>query len=149
VRLAAVEATAELKSAMVLTFLRNVLSDPDRDVRIAAARALGKLGYGPAGPHLKKILEGKEIREADISEQIAFFESYGMIQDPEGVRFLDGLLNGRGFLGRKESGEIRACAALGLGKMGTPEAIAALERALGEPDAVVRSAVNRALRGEG
>ena len=54
-----------------------------------------------------------------------------MIQDPDGVRFLDGLLNGRGFFGKKETGEIRACAALGLGKMGTTEAMAALEKAAG------------------
>ena len=57
-------------------------------------------------------------------------------------------LNGRGFLGRKESGEIRACAALGLGKMRTPEAMAALQKAQDEKDPVVRSAVNRALKGE-
>ena len=149
VRLAAVEAAMELKASSLLGSLRSTLSDRERDVRIAAARALGKLRYRPAASHLRKVLEGKEIRDADISEQIAFFESYGLIQDPDGVRLLDGLLNGRGFLGRRESGEMRACAALGLGKMGTPEAMAALEKALGEPDPVVRSAVNRALRGEG
>jgi HEAT repeat protein len=72
-----------------------------------------------------------------------------MVSDPEGVRFLDGFLNGRGFLGRKEPSEIRACAALALGQMKTPEAIASLEKAAGEQDPVVRSAVTRALRGEG
>ena len=65
------------------------------------------------------------------------------------MKLLDGFLNGRGFLGRKESGEIRACAALALGKMKAPEATAALEKAAEEQDPVVRSAVSRALRGEG
>ena len=95
------------------------------------------------------MIESREIRQADLSEQIAIFENYGRLQDPEGVDVLDGLLNDRGFLGKKETGEIRACAALALGKMTLPEARAALERAADEQDPVVRSAVNRALREEG
>ncbi|MCJ7630027.1 MAG: HEAT repeat domain-containing protein, partial [Longimicrobiales bacterium] len=149
VRLAAIEAAMSIKVAAAVGGLKDALSDEERDVRIAAARALGNLRFRPAASYLREAIEGKEIRQADISEQIAFFESYGLIQDPKGLGLLDGLLNGRGFLGRKETGEIRACAALALGKMGTPEANAALEKALGEQDPVVRSAVNRALRGEG
>jgi HEAT repeat protein len=64
------------------------------------------------------------------------------------VDLLDRLLNGRGFLGRREQAEIRACAALGLGKIDAPEAVTALQAALNEEEPVVRSAVNRALRGE-
>ena len=149
VRLAAIEAATDLKVSLALSALKDVLADPEREVRIAAARALGSLRYRPGAPYLREAIKGKEIRLADISEQITFFESYGLIQDPEGVPLLDRLLNGRGFLRRKETGEIRACAALALGKMDSSEANAALEKALGEPDPVVRSAVNRALRGEG
>jgi len=149
VRMAAVEAAVDLKVSTAVGALQNALQDSDRDVRIAAARGLGALRYRPAAAYFRGIFEGKTIRQADISEQIAFFESYGLLQDPEGVKLLDGLLNGRGFLGKKETGEIRACAALGLGKMESPEAQAALRKAVGEQDPVVRSAVNRATRGEG
>jgi hypothetical protein len=149
VRLTAVQASVEMNASTSAGALQKALTDPDRAVRIAAARGLGELRYRPAAGAFRDVMEGRAIRAADVSEQISFFESYGLIQDPEGVRFLDGLLNGRGFLGRKESGEIRACAALGLGKIGSPEAMAALEKARGEQDPVVRSAVNRALRGEG
>lgn len=149
VRLAAVSAARELGTSVAVGALRDSLLDPDRDVRIAAARTLAELRYSPAAPDLKAIIQGKEIRQADLSEQIAFFESYGSIGDPGAVPLLDGLLNRRGFLGRRESGEIRACAALALGRVRSPEATAALERALGEQDPVIRSAVNRALRGEG
>jgi HEAT repeat protein len=149
VRLAAVDAAVDMKASTAAGALQDALTDPDRAVRIAAARGLGTLRYRPSAQAFREVMDGKAIRSADVSEQIAFFESYGLIQDPEGVRFLDGLLNGRGFLGRRESGEIRACAALGLGKIGGPEAMAALEKARGEQDPVVRSAVNRALRGEG
>jgi len=149
VRMAAVEAAVDLKSSAVVGALQDVIHDSDREVRIAAARALGALRYAPAASALREVIEGKIIRQADISEQIAFFESYGLIKDPDGVRLLDGLLNGRNLLGRRETGEVRACAALGLGKMGTAEARAALEKAMDEQDPVVRSAVNRALRAEG
>jgi len=149
VRMAAVEAAVDLKASTAVGALQESLSDPDRDVRVAAAKGLGLLRYRPAAPYLREIIEGREIRQADISEQIAVFESFGRLQDPEGVPILDELLNGRGFLGRRESGEIRACAALGLGKIGTPEAMEALRKAADETDPVVRTAVNRALRGEG
>jgi len=43
---------------------------------------------------------------------------------------------------------MRACAALALGKIGSDRARQSLQSAAGEDDAVVRSAVNRALRGE-
>lgn len=148
VRMAAVEAAVNLKASTAVGALQEALSDPDREVRIAAARGLGTLRYRPSAPFFRQIIESRAIRSADISEQIAVFEGFGLLQDPEGVPILDGLLNGRGFLGRKESGEIRACAALGLGKMRTPEAMEALRRAREESDPVVRTAVNRALRGE-
>lgn len=149
VRMAAVEAAVDLKASTAVGALQEALQDSDRDVRIAAARGLGVLRYRPAAAYFRGIIESKAIRHADISEQIAFFENYGLLQDPGGVKLLDGLLNGRGFLGKKETGEIRACAALGLGRMGTPEAQAALRKAQDEQDPVVRSAVNRALREEG
>ena len=93
-------------------------------------------------------MTGKEIRAADISEKIAFFESYGELAGDAALELMDKLLNGKGFLGRKEPAEIRACAALALGKIGSDEAHRSLQAASGEEDAVVRSAVNRALRGE-
>jgi len=46
----------------------------------------------------------------------------------------------------KETPETRACAAMALGKIRTPEARALLEEAATDKDLVVRNAVNRALR---
>ena len=148
VRLAAVEAAVELKASTAAGALQQLLGDPDRQVRIAAARGLGKLKYRPAANRFKDIVNGKDIRNADISEKIAFFESYGEIAGDGALEQMDKLLNGKGFLGRKESPEIRACAALALGKIGTDAARKSLQAATSEDDAVVRSAVNRALRGE-
>jgi HEAT repeat protein len=148
VRLAAVEAATDLKASTAAGTLEALLDDPDREVRIAAVRALGLLRYRPATRSVAEALTSRELKNADLTEKIAFFESYGLLGGEEAVDLLDRYLNGRGFLGRRETPEMRACAALGLGKVGTPEAEAALKTALKEEDPVVRSAVNRALRGE-
>lgn len=148
VRLAAVEAAVSLKASTAAGALQDTLDDPEREIRIAAARALGALRYAPAARRLKDILDSKEIRQADITEKVAFFEAYGMVAGERAVEVLDKLLNGKGFLGRREPSEIRAAAALALGKIPGPQSQAALSRAAQEEDAVVRSAVNRALRRE-
>lgn len=148
VRLAAVEGSVNLRSAAITGVLEQALGDPDRDVRVAAARGLGELRFPPAASAFREILKGKAIRAADLSEKIAFFESYGVLGDPGAVPLLDSMLNGRSLLGRRESPEIRACAALALGRLGSKEALRALEGARKESDPVVRSAVNRALRKE-
>jgi len=149
VRLAAVDAAAALKASTVAGALEKTLEDPDRDVRIAAARALGEMSYAPAASTLSGVIRGKRIRMADITEKVAVFEAYGMTAGADAIRLLDGLLNKKGLLGKKESTEIRAAAALGLGRVAGPEARAALERATQDEDPVVRSNVNRALRQEG
>jgi HEAT repeat protein len=74
------------------------------------------------------------------------FEAYGSVEDPQAVPFLDRYLNGKGFLGRREIPEIRACAALALGKVGSVEAKGSLRKAATDDDPVVRNAVGRAMR---
>lgn len=148
VRLAAVEAAVSLKASTAAGALQQTLDDPEREVRIAAARALGALKYAPASRRLADILGGREIRSADITEKVAFFEAYGMVAGDSAVDMLDKLLNGKGFLGKREPAEIRAAAALALGKVPGPGGRAALNKAASEEDPVVRSAVNRALRSE-
>jgi HEAT repeat protein len=147
VRLAAIDAAVALRASTAAGGLQDALTDQDRSVRIAAARGLGKLRYRPASKTFREILTGKDIRAADITEKIAFFEGYGELGDPDAVTLLDKLLNGKGLLGRREPGELRAAAALALGKMRTPPAQASLQVAAKDEDPVVRSAVSRALRG--
>ncbi len=148
VRLAAIEAAVSLRASTVAGALQHTLDDPERDVRIAAARALGALQYRPARGRLARIVSSKEIRSADITEKVAFFEAYGLVAEDHAVELMDKLLNGKGFLGKREPAEVRAAAALALGKVSGAGARAALEKAVQEEDPVVRSAVNRALRSE-
>jgi HEAT repeat protein len=149
VRLAAIEAAVTLKASTAAEALEKTLRDPEREVRIAAARALGALRYRPAATTLASIVKGKEIRSADITEKVAVFQAYGMVAEADGIALLDGLLNSKGFLGKREPTEIRAASALALGHIPGEAARGALLKASQDEDAVVRSNVNRALRTEG
>jgi HEAT repeat protein len=148
IRVVAVQALIEIGSPGSLQMLDRALTDADRDVRVQAVRALAARGQRAALVRVEAIVRGKEIRSADLGERMAFFEAYGALCGDTGVTFLDSLLNGRsGFMGRREDPELRACAALALGRIATPKSRESLERAVAEKDAVVRSAVTKALRG--
>ena len=146
-RVAAVTALTEIGSAGALPMLERALIDEDREVRIAAVRALGARNGRAALPRIEAAIKGKELRESNLTEKMAFFEAYGLVAGQAGVALLDPLLNGKGFMGKKEDPEIRACAAMALGKINSPKAMESLNRAAGEKDVVVRNAVSRAIRG--
>jgi HEAT repeat protein len=149
VRRAVVEAAAEFPSSILAGALVQALEDPDRGLRIAAARVLGQARYAPAADHFRTILNGKALKQADVTEKVAFFEGYGMLTGEEGIHYLDQILNRKRLLGRREPPEMRAGAALALGKIGSPSARQALDKAREDPEPVVRSAVGRALKNEG
>ena len=146
-RMAAVQALAELGSPAALSGLERALDDADRDVRLTTVRVMMQHRHRGALPKVTAAVQGKSVRAADLTEKMAFFEAYGSMVGEGGVDALDAMLNGGGFLKRKEDPETRACAALALGRIGTPRAREALERATGAKEALVRNAVSRALRG--
>ncbi|MDB4880262.1 MAG: hypothetical protein JWL60_1708, partial [Gemmatimonadetes bacterium] len=146
-RAAAVIALNEIGSPSALQSLERAVEDTDRDVRVAAVRVLQARAYRPVLPRLEGIVKGKAIREADLSEKMAVFEAYGTLCGNSGVAGLDLVLNGKSLFGRKEDSELRACAAMALGRIGTPAATEALRKSANEKDVVVRTAVSRALRG--
>jgi HEAT repeat protein len=147
-RLAAVAALVEIGSAGALQTLERALADSDRDIRMTAVRAIGSRGARSALPRIDSMVKSKELRAADLTERMAFFEAFGELCGDGGVAFLDGLLNGKsGLLGRREDPEVRACAAIALGHVKSPRAQQSLQKAMSEKDVIVRNAVNRALRG--
>jgi len=146
-RLAAVTALTNIGSAGAMQMLERGLVDEERDVRIVAVRALGARNARAALPRVEAAIKGKDLRESNLTEKMAFFEAYGLLAGDAGVPLLDGLLNAKGFMGRKDDSETRACAAMALGKINSPKAAESLNRAAGEKDVIVRNAVSRAIRG--
>jgi len=146
VRQVAVQALADIGSAGALQALERSIEDSDRDVRVAAVRTLGAKAYRGVFPRLDSAVKGKAIRGADLTEKMAFFEAYGAMCGEGGVPFLDGILNGKSMFGKREEPELRACAAIALGRIGTRKAQESLQRSVSEKDIVVRNAVSRAMR---
>jgi hypothetical protein len=146
-RLAAVTALTLIGSPGAMQMLERALIDEDREVRIVAVRALGARNARAALPRIEAAIKGKELRESNLTEKMAFFEAYGLLCGDAGVPLLDGLLNAKGFMGKKDDSEFRACAAMALGKINSAKAADSLNRAAGEKDVIVRNAVSRAIRG--
>jgi hypothetical protein len=149
-KLAVVEALTAIASPTALRLLDQAIDDPDRDVRIAAVRVLAGRGYRNAVARIEAAVTGGKLKSADLTEKMAFFEAYGALVGAAGVPALERLLAAKGFLGgKREDPETRACAAMALGKIRTPEARAVLERAAQDKEPLVRNAVSRALREAG
>jgi HEAT repeat protein len=91
-------------------------------------------------------IKGKPLRAADLTEKTAFFEAFGLLAGSAGLAPLRAMLETKGLMRRKEDPETRACAAMALGKIGSPAARKALEGAKSDKDPLVRNAVNKALQ---
>jgi HEAT repeat protein len=148
-KLAVVEALTAIASPSAMRLLEKAVDDSDRDVRIAAVRFLASRGYRNAAARVESMVSGAKLKHADLTEKMAFFEAFGALVGGKGVSALEKLLAARGLLGKKEDPETRACAAMALGKVRTPEARAVLERAAQDKEPLVRNAVSRALREAG
>jgi HEAT repeat protein len=147
VKVAVVDALSAIATPGAMQQLEKAVDDRDRDVRIAAVRVLAARGHRNVLGRLEAAVDSKALRTADLTEKMAFFEAYGLLAGAPGVERLAGmLLASGGFLKRKKDPETRACAAMALGKIGTPEARAVLEQAAKDKESLVRNAVNQALR---
>jgi HEAT repeat protein len=146
VRLATVQTLGLLGTPGALTVVDKAIEDSDRNVRLAAVRAAGSRGYKGALRRVEAVVLGKTLKEADLTEKMAFFEAYSAIAGANAVKPLTTILLERKMFRMKEPPEIRACAAMALGRIKAPEAREVLQQALEDKELVVRNAVNRALR---
>ena len=146
-KLAVVEALTAIASPSALRVIEKAIEDPDRDVRIAGVKFLAARGHRNAFKQIDAAVNGGKLKDADLTEKMAFFEAYGALAGASGVTPLSRMLLARAtLLGRREDPETRACAAMALGKIKTPESRNVLERAREDKEPLVRNAVSRALR---
>jgi HEAT repeat protein len=146
-RFAGVAALADIGSPGAMQVLERALTDVDQDIRIATVKVLGTRNHRASLRAVETHLKTKALREGPLVEKMAFFDTYGALCGDEGVPMLADILNNRKLLGGREDGELRACAAMALGKIGTDTAMRALEKALADRDVMVRNAVSKAVRG--
>ena len=146
-KLAVVEALTTIGSPGATRLLEKAIDDDERDVRITAVKFLGQRGHRNAFPRIEAAVTGNKLKDADLTEKMSFFEAYGALAGESGIATLEKLLVPKGgLLARKEDPETRACAAMALGKIRTQKARDVLQKVSQDKEALVRNAVNRALR---
>jgi len=145
-KLAVVDALTQIASPSALRLLEGAVDDSDRDVRIGAVKFLASRGHRNAFARVEGAVTSSKLKDTDLTEKMAFYEAYGTLAGPKGIPVLEKILLVKGLLARKEDPETRACAAMALGKIRTPEARAVLEKVAQDKEALVRNAVSRALR---
>jgi hypothetical protein len=145
-RLAAVQALAAVGSPGALGHVERGIDDADREVRLASVQEMGRRGFKGALRRIEPVVMGKLQRDIDLTERMRFFEAYAMIARDGALETLSGLMSPGALFKRKESPEVRACAALAIGKIRTQESRDLLQRSANDKDLVVRNAVSRALR---
>ena len=146
-KLALVEALTTIGSPGAVRLLERGVDDGDRDVRIAVVKFLAQRGHRNAFPRVEAAVTGGKLKDADLTEKMAFYEAYGALAGSAGIPMLEKVLLGKGgLLSRKEDPETRACAAMALGRIRSPEARAVLDKASQDKEPLVRNAVSRALR---
>ena len=145
-RAAALAALIEIATPRAMHGVERALEDSNRGIRMTALKVLAASAQKAALPRVTEMVTGREVRDFDHNERIALFELYGTICGDAGIPWLESQLIGpRGFFKRKSDPEMRACAALALGRVGMAAAREVLTRALSEKDPLIRKAVSRAL----
>ena len=139
-------ALSALATPSALMQLEKMADDPERNVRVAAVKTLGEHRYRAAATTIESLVFGKIMKSTDLSEKRVFFETFGLIADNGGVAKLGNILVGKGMLSRKEDPQTRACAAMALGKIGSPQAKEILQGIKKEKEPLVKNAVDKALR---
>jgi HEAT repeat protein len=146
-KIAVVEALTTIGSPQAMRLMEKAIEDSDRDVRITAVKFLGQRGHRNAFPRIEAAVLNNKLKDADLTEKMAFFEAYGAMAGAAGVPVLEKILVAKGgLLARKEDPETRACAAMALGKIKSPAAREILQKVAQDKEPLVRNAVNRALR---
>ena len=148
-KLAVVEALTTIGSPSATRLLEKAIDDAERDVRIAAVKFLGQRGHRNAFSRIEAAVTGNKLKDADLTEKMAFFEAYVALAGESGIATLEKLLVAKGLLSRKEDPETRACAAMALGKIRSPAAREVLQKVTQDKEPLVRNAVSRALRDVG
>jgi hypothetical protein len=139
-------ALAAIGNAAAFRRLLAMANDEDQSVRFEVWRTFASRPYRGALRTIEAAINGKDVEGLGRREKRALFEAYGTVAGAEAVDTLTDILQGKGPSGVRASAHTRACAAVGLGIVGTPHARRELERAAKDRDPVVRAAASEALR---
>ncbi len=144
VRKEAVRALGKIESPTSRAYLISAFRDADAGVRVQAAMTLAGKRDERAAQSILQVIGAPEFARRDLTERQAFFEALGRSGSDALVPQLAATLT-KGSLFRSGNEEDRYHAALALAWLGTPAALAVLNRELSGKRDPVRKAVEAAL----
>ena len=144
VRKEAVRALGNIESSTSRAYLVSAFKDPDAGVRIQAAMTLAAKRDDRAAQSILGMIQGPDFMRRDSNEREAFFEALGRCGSDTLVPKLESILTKGGLFGPGNEEE-RLHAALAMAWLGTPAALAVLNREIQSKRDPVRRAVETAL----
>lgn len=144
VRKEAVRALGRIESPTSRAYLISAFRDMDAGVRVQAAMTLAGKRDDRAAQSILAMIAAPEFAKRDLNERASFFEALGRSGSDSLVPQLSTMLT-KGSLFRAGNDEDRYHAALALGWLGSPAALAVLNRELSGKRDSVRKAVEAAL----
>lgn len=146
VRTEVVHCIAELGGEESEILMRRCLRDPEKGVRMVAAKKMGQVTGGRAAAFLIECILEKSFTKKSFDEKWEFFEALGHAGGNETIPVLEKLLRKRSIFHPTETQEINRCSATTLARLGTPRAIQILEKHARKTRGEVRKACADALR---
>jgi len=130
-----VHGLGQIKQPQSMMLLVSATNESDKDTRLVATEALGRLQDADALPQLRKLL----ATEQEPYNRVTAAHALLLLGDNSGLETLLGILH------NNQNSDFRAAAALSLGDARDPRAAAALKKVLTDTDIEVRLAAAGAL----
>lgn len=147
VRREVARALGSIHSSEAKAVLLTYLEDGDATVRIDALTALRRYEGNDLFSLLKKFIEREDFKEKSFNEKRELLGAFGEVGKEEAFPILSELFRRKGLFEREDAVELRACAAYGLGHVGTADAVSLLGKEVDSKKSVLRDACRNALNG--
>lgn len=146
VRREAVRALEGIQAEYTNKLFLVALKDDDLTVRITALKAMRRFRDLNLFQAIKEKASREELKKKSYSEKREILETLAVLGGENAFPILSDLFKKRWLMEKDEITEIRACAAHGLGLIGTPEAVTLLEKEASSRKGLLREACLKALR---
>jgi HEAT repeat protein len=145
IKLEAIEGLSRFKDKMANKIILGFFSDPEEDIRIAAAEKLQWLHDKSTLEHVVRLATDKRFYKKSPQEQSAVFNFLARTKTPEALDALRRALKISSLFSKAKYEETQLCAVQALENMATPEALEALDKGKNSSNKKVAEACRKAL----